>query len=59
MLEGFWFQGTAGAGGIGVGGRPGRVGGQVAISGSHLMDSPSNELLDSHEGSRIQGGGWW
>jgi len=49
MLEGFRFQAAAGAGGIRVGGPPGWVGGQVALPGSHLVDSPSNELTQAHE----------
>ena len=44
MLEGFRFQAAAEAGGIGVRGPPGRVGGQVALSSSHLIDSPGDQL---------------
>jgi len=42
--EGFGLQATAGAGGVGIGRPPGRVGGQITLSGSHLVNSPSNEL---------------
>jgi len=44
VLEGFGLQATAGAGGVGIGGPPGRVGGQIAFSGSHLVDCPGDEL---------------
>jgi len=32
------------------------VGGQVAVSVSHLVDPPGNKLAQAHEGSRSQGG---
>ena len=56
MREGFQLQTEVGAGGIGIGGPPGWVGGQVAPPSSHLIDSPGDELAQSHEGPRSQGG---
>ena len=56
MLEGFRFQAVAGVGGIGIGGPPGWVGGQVTFSGSHLVDSPGHELAQAHERPRVQCG---
>ena len=56
MLQGFGFQAATGAGGIGIGGPPSRVGGQVAFPGSHLVDSPGNELAQAHERPRRYGG---
>jgi len=44
VLEGFRLQAATGAGGIGVGRPPGRVGGQITLSGS-----PGNELTQAHE----------
>jgi len=57
VLEGFRFQAAAGAGGIGVGGPPGQVGGQITLSGSHLVDPPGNELAQAHERPWRHGGG--
>ena len=59
MLEGFRFQATAGAGGVGIGGPPGRVGGQVTLPGSHLVYPPSDELAQAHERPRDNAEGWW
>jgi len=56
VLEGFWLQAAAAAGGIGIGGPPGWVGGQVTLSGSHLVDSPGHELAQAHERPRLQCG---
>ena len=56
MLERFRLQAATGAGGVGIGGPLGRVGGQITISGSHLMDSPGDELAQAHERPWGQGG---
>ena len=32
------------------------MGGQVAFTGSHLMDPSGYELIQAHKGSRVQGG---
>jgi len=56
MLEGFRFQAATGAGGVGIGGPPGWVGGQVTLPGSHLVDSPGHELAQVHERPRVQCG---
>jgi len=45
-----------GAACVGVGGPASLVGGQITLSGSHLVDSPSNELAQAHERARRQGG---
>jgi len=57
VLEGFGFQSATGAGGIGVRRPPGRVGGQIAFSGSHLVNSPCNEFAQAHKRPRMQCGG--
>jgi len=49
VLEGFRLGAAAGAGGVSVRGPPSWVGGQIALSGSHLVDSPGNELAQAHE----------
>jgi len=49
VLEGFGLHATAGAGGVGIGGPPGWVGGQVTLTGSHLVHSSGNELAKSHK----------
>jgi len=54
VFEGFGLQATAGAGGLRVGGPPGQVGGQVTLPGSHLVNSPGDELAQAHEGPRGQ-----
>ena len=54
MLEGLGLQATAGAGGVDIGGPPSRVGGQVTFPGSHLVNSPGDELAQAHEGPRRQ-----
>jgi len=38
MFERLGFKTTAGAGGVGIGGPPRRVGGQVAFPGSDLVN---------------------
>jgi len=57
VLEGFRFQATAGAGGVGIGGPPGRVGSQITLSGPHLVNSPGHELAQAHKGPWLQRGG--
>ena len=56
MFERLRFKTAAGAGGIGIGGPPGWVGGQVTFAGSHLVDPPGYEFSQTHEGSWVQGG---
>jgi len=56
VLEGFGLQAAMGAGGVGVGRPPGRVGGHVTLPGSHLVDSPGNQLAQTHESPRRQCG---
>jgi len=53
VLERFMFWTEAGAGCIGLWGPPGGVCCQVALPGSHLVDSPSHELAQPHEGARV------
>jgi len=55
MFERLWFKTTVGAGGIGIGGPPGRVCSQVTFAGSHLVDPSCYELTQSHEGPWVQG----
>ena len=52
MLEGFRLQAATGAGGVGVGRPPGRVGGHITFPGSHLVYSPGNELAQADERPR-------
>jgi len=56
VFERLRFKTRGGAGGIGIGGPPGGVGGQVTFAGSHLVGPPGYELAQSHKGSWIQGG---
>ena len=56
MFERLRFKTAAGAGGMGIGGPLGRVGGQATFAGSHLVDSSRHELAQAHEVSRVQGG---
>ena len=58
MFERLGLKTTAGAGGVGVGGPPGGMGGQVAFPGSHLMNSSGLQLAQSHEGARVRAGRW-
>jgi len=44
VFERLWFQTAAGVGGIGLWGPPGGVRRHVVFLGSHLVDSPCNEL---------------
>jgi len=55
VFEGFRFQTATGAGAIGLWGPPGRVRCQVPFPGSHLVDSPSHEIPQAHEGARVKG----
>ena len=56
MFERLRFKTAAGAGGVGIGGPPGQVGGQVTFAGSQLVGSSRYELAQAHEGSWVQGG---
>jgi len=56
MLEGFRHQAATGAGGIGVGGPPGWMGGQITFAGSHLVDSARNEGAQAHKRPQRQRG---
>jgi len=56
-MEGFWSGSTTGAGGVGVIVEPGGVGGQVAFSCSHLVDSACHKLSQPHKGVWCEGGG--
>jgi len=56
VLERLGFKTTSGAGGVGIGGPRGWVGGQVAFAGSHLVDSACYELVQAHEGPWVQDG---
>jgi len=51
VFEGLGLQSTAGAGGVGVGRPPGRVGGQITLSGSHLVNPPGDEFAQPHKRS--------
>jgi len=57
VVKGLWFQAATGEGPVGVKQPPGRVGGQVAFPGSHLVDSSGHKLTQAHEGLRVQSGG--
>ena len=57
VFEGLTFQTAAGAGGIGLEGPPGGVRRQVALTGSHLVDSACHELGQTHKGARVNGWG--
>jgi len=54
VFERLRFTITAGAGGIAIGGPPGRVAGQVTFAGSHQVDPCSYEFAQTHEGPWIQ-----
>ena len=56
MFESLRFQTAAGAGGIGIGGPPGRVAGQVTFASSHLVDPPGYAFAQAHEGTWVQAG---
>jgi len=55
VLEWFWFSAAPEAGAVGVFIDPGRVGCQVALRRSHLVNSPRHEFPQAHE--RVWGGG--
>jgi len=55
VLEGFRLLAATGAGGVGIGGSPGWLGSQITLSGSHLMDSPGDQLAQAHQGPWGQG----
>ena len=57
MLEGFWFNFTAGAEWVWVLVEPGGVGGQVVLCRSHLVNSPCHKFPQSHEGVWQEVGG--
>jgi len=57
MFERFWFQATAGGGGIGLGHPPGGVCRLVALPSSHLMYPSCYELAQAYKGARAQGWG--
>ena len=49
MLERHRFKTAGWAGGIGIRGPPGMVGGQVTFAGSHLVDPPGYEHAQADE----------
>jgi len=55
VLERFWFQATAGAGGISLWGPPRGICHQVPCPGSHFVDPSCYELAQTHKGARVQG----
>jgi len=57
VFKRFRFQAAAGAGGVSFRGPPGGVGTQITFPGSHLLDSPHSELVESNERPRVQGEG--
>jgi len=60
VLEHLRFSSASGAGRVWAFVEPGRVGGQVALCHSHLVDSPCHELPQSHKlvwCNRLLGGG--
>jgi len=56
VLERLGLKTTAEAGGVSIGGPPCRVGGQVAVSGSHLVNPSCNQLAQARKGPRVQRG---
>ena len=56
MFERRGLKATAEAGGVGSGGPPARVGGQVPLSRPHPVDSSCYELAQAHKGPRAHGG---
>jgi len=56
VFERLGLETTSGAGGVGIGGPPSWVGGQVAFPGPHLVDSACYDFAQAHEGPRVQGG---
>jgi len=53
VFEGLRLQTAAGPGGIGLWGPPGGVCRELALPGSHVVDSPCNELAQGHKGARV------
>jgi len=43
-----------GAGGVGIGGPPGRMGSEETFPGPPLVNSPGDELTQAHERPRLQ-----
>jgi len=56
VFERLRLKTTVGVGGVGIGGPPCWVSGEVAFSGSHLVDSSCYEVAQAHKGPRVQGG---
>ena len=57
ILEGVWSGSALGAGCVGVIVEPGGVGGQLAFSCLHLVDSSCQKLPQTHKGVWGEGGG--
>jgi len=57
VLEGFWLSSTARASWVWVLVKPGGVGGQVALSRTHLVDPSCHKLPQAHERVWGEGGG--
>ena len=66
MLKSLVVRAASGAGGVGVLGPPGGVGGQVALVGAHLVKASCDKLVEAHERVRVEAarvcvvvrGGW-
>jgi len=56
VFERLRFKTAAGAGGIGIGGPPGQVCGQVTFASSHLVDPPGYAFAQAHDGPWVQAG---
>jgi len=56
VFERLGLKTTEGAGGVGIGGPPSGLGGQVTLLVSHLMNPPFHALAESYEGAWVQGG---
>jgi len=56
VFERLGLKTTAGAGGVGIGGPPGRLGGQLTFPGCDLMNPTGHELAQTHEGAGARGG---
>ena len=57
VFEVFRLQTTAQGGGICVGGLLGRVGCQITVAGSHLVDPSCDKLAHAPKGPRVEDGG--
>ena len=57
VFERFWFQATAGEGGIALWGPPRGMCRQVTLPGSHLVDPSCYAVDQAHKGARVQGWG--